>query len=269
MQVLLLQHGLYTRRSEQQLMAQLVYNLLFRRFAGLAIDDTVWHPTAFTKSGGRFLASVVTRAFLAAVLIQSRIEALLSDEQFSADSTLIEARAALMGLGARDDHGRSTGRRDWAHAIPGQRRRNATQASTTAPEARRHLMGNVLMQNRHGLELDARSTRASGTAEREAPHALVDDREKFPRMTVGAGKTNGHGRVRLSALGSLNVTVHVVTSRRSAIDRCILRHPGSYRTSDRFLRALVLNRSGGAQPPCQSSGISSCSRWSNELNARA
>ena len=176
----LLQQGLYTRRSEWLLVAQLVYNLLFRWFGRLAIDDTVWHPTAFTKNGDGFLTSVVPRAFLAVVLIQSPIKALLSVEKFSTDGTLIEARAALKGFGARDDDSRPTGRRDRARDLPGERRRNATQASATAPEARLYLIGYVFIENRHGLGVDTRSTGASGTAEREAAHALVNAREKCP-----------------------------------------------------------------------------------------
>ena len=179
--MLLLQQGLYTRRSEWQLMAQPVYKLLFRWFGRLAIDDTVWHPTAFTNNGGGFLTSVVTRAFLAVVLIQSRIKALLSDEQFSADGTLIEAWAALKGFGARDDDGRPAGRRDRARDLPGERRRNATQASRTAPEARLYHTDHVFMEyNRLGLGVDTHSTGASGTAEREAALALVNACEKCP-----------------------------------------------------------------------------------------
>ena len=264
----LLQQGLYTRRSEWLLVAQLVYNLLFRWFGRLAIDDTVWHPTAFTKNGDGFLTSVVPRAFLAVVLIQSPIKALLSVEKFSTDGTLIEARAALKGFGARDDDSRPTGRRDRARDLPGERRRNATQASATAPEARLYLIGYVFIENRHGLGVDTRSTGASGTAGARGGSRPSQRSREVPRMTVGADKTYRHGRrVRVSALRSFNVTTNVATSRRSAIDGGILRHPGYYRAGDRCLGALGFQRSRSGQQPSQSSGCPSCSRWANELDA--
>ena len=155
---------LYTVRSERLLMEELNYNLLFRWFVGLHMDDPVWHPTTFTKNRDRLLAGDVAAAFFDAVRAQARAAGLLSDEHFTVDGTQLEAGASLKSFRCRDaepsrpseDPGNPTVN------FHGERRRNDTHASTTDPEAMLHkkgpgkeaklaYLGHVLLDNRHGL----------------------------------------------------------------------------------------------------------------------
>ena len=172
---------LYTVRSERLLMEELNYNLLFRWFVGLNMDDPVWHPTTFTKNRDRLLAGDVAAAFFDAVRAQARAAGLLSDEHFTVDGTQLEAWASLKSFRGRDtdpngppeDPGNPT------VDFHGERRRNDTHQSTTDPEARLHrkgkgreaklaYLGHVLLDNRHGLVANVCATHATGTAEREA-----------------------------------------------------------------------------------------------------
>jgi transposase len=235
---------LYSIRSERQLMEQLDYNLLFRWFVGLSMDDAVWDPTVFTKNRERLLRGDVARAFFERVLAQAKGRQLLSAEHFTVDGTLIEAWAGLKSFKPRgaaatppDDPGNPTVN------FHGERRSNATHASSTDPEARLMRKGNqreaklsyqghVLMENRHGLVVDACLTQASGTAERET--ALAMARNLPPGATLGADKgydTAGF----VAALRAHGVTPHVAqhtTHRRSAIDGRTTRH-GGYAVSQR------------------------------------
>ena len=155
---------LYTVRSERLLMEELNYNLLFRWFVGLHMDDPVWHPTTFTKNRDRLLAGDVAAAFFDAVRAQARAAGLLSDEHCTVDGTQLEAWASLKSFRCRDaepsrpseDPGNPTVN------FHGERRRNDTHASTTDPEAMLHkkgpgkeaklaYLGHVLLDNRHGL----------------------------------------------------------------------------------------------------------------------
>jgi transposase len=240
---------LYSVRSERQLMEQLNYNLLFRWFVGLSMDDPVWDATVFTKNRERLLQGDIARAFFARVLAQAKAQQLLSAEHFTVDGTLIEAWASLKSFKKKgaaatppDDPGNPT------VDFHGERRTNATHASTTDPEAR--LMrkghgreaklsyhGHVLMENRHGLAVESCVTQATGTAEREAALAMARD---LPRgATLGADKgydTAGF----VEDLRGLGVIPHVAqntTQRRSAIDGRTTRHPG-YRVSQ-LKRKLV------------------------------
>jgi transposase len=235
---------LYSVRSERQLMEQLNYNLLFRWFVGLSMDDPVWDPTVFTKNRERLLQGDIARGFFERVLAQAKAQQLLSAEHFTVDGTLIEAWAGLKSFKKKgtvspppDDPGNPTVN------FHGERRSNATHASTTDPDAR--LMrkgsqheaklsyhGHVLMENRHGLAVDARVTPATGTAEREAAAAMA--RRLRRGATVGADKgydTAGF----IAQLRGLGLTPHVAqntTNRRSALDARTTRHPG-YTVSQR------------------------------------
>jgi transposase len=177
----LLLQALFSVRSERQLMQQISYNMLFRWFIGLSMDAPVWDVTVFTKNRDRLLAGDIARGFLAAVVTDHRVAPLLSSEHFSVDGTLIEAWASMKsfcpkdGSGAPPDPGRN-GERDFH----GEKRSNETHASTTDPDARLFRkssgqpaqlchMGHLLMENRNGLVVDARLSRATGTAERETP----------------------------------------------------------------------------------------------------
>jgi transposase len=229
---------LYSIRSERQLIEQLDYNLLFRWFVGLSMDDLVWDPTVFTKNRERLLQGDIARAFFERVLGQAKAEQLLSAEHFTVDGTLIEAWAGLKSFKKRggvatppDDPGNPT------VDFHGERRSNATHASTTDPEARLTrkargqeaklgYQGHVLMENRNGLVVDACLTQASGIAERET--ALVMATNLPPGATLGADRgydTAGF----VEGLRSLGLTPHVAQNtrhRRSAIDGRTTRHGG-------------------------------------------
>jgi transposase len=240
---------LYSVRSERQLMEQLDYNLLFRWFVGLSMDDPVWDPTVFTKNRERLLQGDIARAFFERVLAQAQGRSLLSTEHFTVDGTLIEAWAGLKSFKrkgapppAPDDPGNPTVN------FHGERRSNATHASTTDPEARLARKGNqheaklayqghVLMENRTGLVVDLCLTQALGTAERETALALATNLR--PGATLGADK--GYDtREFVATLRQLGVTPHVAqhtTNRRSAIDDRTTRHSG-YAVSQRVRKRV-------------------------------
>jgi transposase len=132
----LLLQALYTIRSERQLMEQLDYNILFRWFVGLGMDDPIWSPTTFTKNRDRLLDGDVAAAFFEAVLIHARSEQLLSDEHFTVDGTLLEAWASQKSFRPRDDQGPPPAGGNPTVNFHGQRRRNDTHQSTTDPDAR-------------------------------------------------------------------------------------------------------------------------------------
>jgi transposase len=244
----LLLQVLYTVRSERLLMEQLDYNLLFRWFVGLNMDDPVWDPTVFSKNRKRLLAGEVAQAVFAQVLAQARERDLLSDEHFTVDGTLIEAWAGQKSFKRKqpdppeeppDDPGNPS------INFRGERRTNATHASTTDPEARLYkkakgqeaklcYLGHVLMENRHGLVVDTRVTHATGTAERDAALAMAEVVPGQHRITLGADK-NYDTRELVRELRALRVTPHVAqhtTGRASAIDGRTTRHPG-YAVSQR------------------------------------
>src|SRR5215831_2094422 len=229
---------LYSVRSERLLMEQLDYNLLFRWFVGLKADDRIWDATVFTKNRQRLLDGDVARAFFARVVAHARARGLLSDEHFTVDGTLIEAWASLKSFkrtdappAPPDDPGNPTVN------FHGERRSNATHASTTDPdarlfrkgdghEARLYYQGHVLMENRHGLAVDGSLTPATGFAERE--QALAMATQLPPRATLGADKSYDT-RDFVDGLRGLTVTPHVAqntTHRASAIDGRTTRHVG-------------------------------------------
>ena len=198
----LLLQAFYSVRSERQLIEQLSYNLLFRWFTGLAIDDPVWDVTVFTKNRDRLLDGAIAAKFFQAVLSQPQVKALLSDEHFTVDGTLIEAFASLKSFRPKADPGAEPpagGGRNAERDFHGERRSNATHASTTDPEARLLrkgrgkearlcFMGHLLMENRHGLIVDALLGEASGTAERDAALTMIGRQAGRHRATLGADK---------------------------------------------------------------------------------
>lgn len=231
---------LYTIRSERLLMEQLDYNLLFRWFVGLDMDERVWDATTFSKNRERLLRGDVAQAFFDQVVAQARAQGLLSDEHFTVDATLVEAWAGLKSFRPKadrsprppDDPGNPTVN------FHGQRRRNDTHQSTTDPEARLfrkgdaqaarlYYMGHVLMENRHGLAVGARVTPATGTAEWDTATALLQAHAGATRRTLGADKAFDT-RPFVQACRALAVTPHIAqhTRRRSAIDERTTRHPG-------------------------------------------
>ena len=250
----LLLQAFYSVRSERQLMEQLDYNLLFRWFVGLAMDAPIWDTTVFTKNRDRFLEGEVAAQFFQAVLGQAEVQALLSDEHFSVDGTLIEAWASMKSFKPKDeaDDGppASGGGRNAERDFHGEKRTNDSHASTTDPDARLFRkgrgkeaklchMGHLLMENRNGLIVDALVTQATGTAERNAAEAMLSRQRGRHRATLGADKAYDVAGF-VSGLRALNVTPHVAqntTGRRSAIDARTTRHPG-YATSQRIRKRI-------------------------------
>jgi transposase len=236
----LLLQALYTIRSERQLMEQLDYNLLFRWFVGLGMDDAVWSATTFTKNRDRLLDGDVAAAFFEAVLIHADTERLLSDEHFTVDGTLLEAWASHKSFRPRDEEPPAGGGAGNPTVnFHGQRRRNETHRSTTDPDARLYrkgtnrearlgYLGHVLMEHRSGLIVRTHVTPADGYGERDAALLLVEQQPGRHRITVAADK--GYDtRDLVAGLRAMRVTPHVAqhtTKRRSAIDARTTRHPG-------------------------------------------
>jgi transposase len=233
---------LYTVRSERLLMEQLQYNLLFRWFVGLNMDEAVWVATVFSKNRDRLLEGEIASLFFAGVLAQARGADLLSDEHFSVDGTLIEAWAGQKSFQRKDcsekpspdDPGNPT------VDFHGEKRSNDTHASTTdadarlarksgGHEAKLAYCGNVLIENRNGLVVEAELLQANGTAERDAALLMTARIEGSQRVTVAADKgydTNNFVR----EMRGMNVTPHVAQNEKrpggSAIDKRTTRHPG-------------------------------------------
>src|SRR5438445_3528417 len=183
------------------LMEQLEYNLLFRWFVGLNMDDPVWDPTVFSKNRDRLLAADVAALFFQRVLDEAKAQNVVSDEHFTVDGTLLEAWASLKSFkkeGAddpppADDPGNPT------VDFHGETRTNATHASTTDPDARLarkgagkeaklSYSGHVLMENRNGLVTDVEVLQANGTAERDAALVMIEAIPGDQQVTVGADK---------------------------------------------------------------------------------
>ena len=242
----------YSIRSERLLCEQLEYNLLFRWFVGLSMDDRVWSHSTFSKNRDRLMSAHIAQAFFEQVLVQARDCGLTSDEHFSVDGTLIEAWASLKSFRPRDDSddpGRGGGRNP-DRDFHGERRRNETHASTTDPESRLFrkgkgkeakmaYMGHVLTENRNGLVVDAKVSQATGTAERDVALDLVEAIPGRHRITLGADK-NYDTRQFVANLRALGATPHLAqnnTHRRSAIDGRTTRH-GGYAISQRVRKRI-------------------------------
>ena len=235
----LLLQVLYSVRSERLLMEQLQYNLLFRWFVGLAMDDEVWTPTVFTKNRDRLLSGDVAAAFFAAVLEQARAGQLLSDDHFTVDGTLFQAWASHKSFQRRENGPTDPSDEGGNPSVNfrGERRSNTTHQSTTDPDAKLYkksggapailgYLGHVLMENRHGLAVDACVTPADGTGEREAALGMlaglpIRDRE----ITVGADKYFDQALF-VGPARALGVTPHVARRVHGAIDARTTRHAG-------------------------------------------
>lgn len=229
----------YSIRSERLLMEQLAYNLLFRWFVGMNMDEDVWVPTVFTKNRDRLLAGDVAEAFFDEVLAEANARDLLSDEHFTVDGTLIEAWAGLKSFQRKDGQGAGPSDSDPGNPtinFHGESRRNDTHESTTDPDALLARKGDgkesklsygahVLMENRNGLVVNTRVTLATGTCEREASIEMVDDIPGDRRVTLGADK-NYDTKDHVSQLRERNVTPHVAQKKHSAIDGRTSKRPG-------------------------------------------
>ena len=243
--------SLYGLRSERQLCEHLEYNLLYRWFVGIALDDAVWDHSSFTTNRDRLIAHDAVRTLFGKIVAQAEAAGLLSDEHFSVDGTLIRAWASNKSLVPRDGPAPPTSgpKQNREVDFKGQTRKNDTHVSKTDPDsmlARKSnnegaypsYSGHLLMENRNGLAVDVRLTRATGTAEREAALAMLDGQPRA--KSLGADKNyDTHGFV--AACREQGVTPHVAqnTARPggSAIDGRTTRHEG-YRISQR-IRKLI------------------------------
>jgi transposase len=238
----LLLQALYSVRSERMLMEQLDYNLLFRWFVGLNMDDAIWDVTVFTKNRERLLDGDIAEAFFQAVLHQARERGLLSDEHFTVDGTLLEAWASV----------KSYQRKDGKNAVPpddpgnatvdfhGEERSNDTHASKTDPdakmarkgkgkEAKLSYNGNLLVENRNGLIVNTEVFEANGTAERDAALVMLEQIPGTKQVTVGGDKAYDTADF-VAECRNLKVTPHVAQNLArpggSAIDARTTQHAG-------------------------------------------
>jgi len=232
----LLLQMLYSVRSERMLMEQMQYNLLFRWFVGLNMDDQVWDVTVFTKNRDRLLEGSIAQEFFRAVVEQARAKQLLSDEHFSVDGTLLEAWAGDKSFRPKQNPPTSgTGSR-------GEMLLNDTHASTTDPEARKYRksrggafrlvhMGHVLSENQNGLAVGVQVSVANPKAERETALDLLRAVRGKRRKTVGADAGYDE-RDFVTGARAIGVTPHVSPHRRrpSQVDARTTRH-GSFAVS--------------------------------------
>ncbi len=250
----------YGVRSERHLMERLEFDLLFRWFVGLGVDDPVWDHSTFSKNRDRLLKGEIAAKFLKAILAQPPVKRLLSSDHFSVDGTLIEAWASIKSFRKKDgdDNDAQGGGRNAERSFHKEKRSNQTHESTTDPDARLYkkgdgqpaklcYMGHALMENRHGLAVQGGISRATGTAEREEALALVDRHRggQKHRITLGADKAYDVAAF-VEDLKSRSVTPHIAIdghlsktgkARRTAVDGRTLRHSG-YAVSQRCRKRI-------------------------------
>jgi transposase len=243
---------LYSIRSERLLCEQLDYNLLFRWFVGLSIDEPIWDHSSFTKNRDRLIEAKVARKLLRRVVRKARIAHLLSNEHFSVDGTLIESWAAVKSMRRRDgqDEPPGPGRNPTVN-WHGERRSNETHVAPKDPEAKLFCkgrgqaaklcyMGHTLMDHRHGLIVDVEVTQANGYAERETAIKLLERNDSRERRTVSADKAYDTAQFvaecrdrGVTPQVAMNITAH----RGSAIDARTTRHAG-YLASQRVRKRI-------------------------------
>ena len=250
----MLLQAFYSIRSERQLMERLEFDLLFRWFAGLGVDDAAWDHSVFSKNRDRLLGGDIAAKFMRAVLEQPKVKQLLSTDHFSVDGTLIAAWASLKSFKPKsgsDEPPAEGGGRNREADFHGRRRSNETHASTSDPEARLYrkgqgkeaklcFMGHALMENRNGLVVETCLTQADGHAERIAALHMIEPYADRPRaITLGADK-GYDAEDFVNELRSMKVTPHVAqntSGRASAIDGRTTRHAG-YAISQRIRKRI-------------------------------
>ena len=226
----------YSVRSERMLIEQLQYNLLFRWFVGMEMDEAVWNHAVYSKNRERVLNEEIAESFFQQVLERAR--PFMSDENFTVDGTLIEAWASHKSFRPKDGTGKPPGA-GGAVDFKGEKRKNETHESTRDPDARLwtksrgsqaklSYMGHVLMENRNGLLLQTFLTEAHGRAERDAALLMAEVLPPGKRVTMGGDKAYDTQEF-IRELRGMNITPHVAqntTNRRSAIDERTTRHAG-------------------------------------------
>ena len=250
----MLLQAFYSIRSERQLMERLEFDLLFRWFVGLGVDDAAWDHSVFSKNRDRLLQGDIAAKLLGAVLAQPRVKRLLSTDHFSVDGTLIEAWASMKSFKPKDGSNEpptDEGGRNQDADFHGRKRSNDTHASTSDPEAKLYrkgpgkeakicFMGHALMENRSSLVVDACVTPADGHAERIAAlHMIEPWADRARAITLGADKAYDAEDF-VNELRSMKVTPHVAQNtngRSSAIDARTTRHAG-YAVSQRIRKRI-------------------------------
>lgn len=254
----MLLQAFYGIRSERQLMERMEFDLLFRWFVGLGVDEAAWDHSSFTRNRDRLLSGEIVAKFLATILAQPKVKRLLSSDHFSVDGTLIEAWASTKSFRRidGDDNGPQGPHRNAERGFHKEKRSNDTHKSTSDPEARLYkkgdgqpaklcYMGHALMENRHGLVVDGGVTLATGRAEREAALAMLDRRRDPRPITLGADKAYDV-RAFIDELRARRVMPHIAVDghlsklgkpRSSAIDGRTKRHPG-YASSQRCRKRI-------------------------------
>lgn len=261
----------FSIRSERQLTEQMEYNLLFRWFVGLELDDRVWDASTFSKNRDRLLEADVAREFLSVLMGLGRVKRLLSADHFSVDGTLIEAWASMKSFRPKDGSGDPPGPgRNSERDFRREKRSNETHASTTDPDARLFrkangqesklaYLGHALMENRNGLIVDAQASHATGTAERDTALIMIErtrPRTGSPgrRVTLGADKLFDAASF-VEALRARSITPHIAINgsvsklgkvRKTSVDGRTTRHSG-YVISQR-VRKRIEEAFGWAKP---------------------
>lgn len=242
---------LYSIRSERQLMEQLDYNLLFRWFVGLTVDEPVWHPTTFTKNRDRLTSAEVGQELFEEVLRLAKRKGLTSNDHFSVDGTLIRAWASQKSIRPKDDEddGAGGGGRNAPQDFHGERRKNDTHESRTDPEARlarkgkgkeAHMSyaGHIVIEHRNGLVVNAMVTQATGSAECEAASDMAMVMKRGATLAADKGYDK-HELV--DDLRTMGVTPHIAQNHArpggSAIDDRTTRHEG-YKISQRLRKRV-------------------------------
>ncbi len=258
----MLLQAFYGIRSERQLMERMEFDLLFRWFVGLGVDDAPWDHSSFSTNRDRLLEGDIAAKLLATILAQPKVKRLLSSDHFSVDGTLIDAWASIKSFRKKDgdDQDGDGPGRNAERNFHGEARSNDTHQSTTDPDAKLYkkgrgqparlcYLGHALMENRNGLAVGGLITTASGYAEREAALALLDQRGGGRRITLGADKAYDV-RQFIGDLRARGVTPHIAIDgnvranaegiarpRSTAVDARTTRHPG-YAISQRSRKRI-------------------------------
>ena len=255
----MLLQAFYGIRSERQLMERMEFDLLFRWFVGLGVDDPAWDHSRFSKNRDRLLEGEIAAKFPAAVIEQPKVKRLLSSDHFSGDGTLLEAWASIKSFRRKDggDDDSTGSGRNAERNFHKEKRSNESHRSATDPEAQLYkkgdrqparlcYMGHTLMENRNGLAVGGIATLATGTAEREAALALIERARGSPRrITLGADKAYDVADF-VAALRARSVSPHIAIDghvrvtgkpRKTSVCRRITRHAG-YAISQRCRKRI-------------------------------
>ena len=244
--------ALYSIRSERAFCERLNYDLLFKWFLDLPIDAPAFDATTFSKNRERLLTHEIADRFFAAVVAQAKLRRYVSSDHFSVDGTLLEAWASHKSFKPKDGPpAPPPPGRNAEVQFHGERRSNATHASTTDPEARLArksnataaklcYAGHLLMENRNALIVDMELTEATGYAEREAALEMLGRLPRRTRRRTLAGDKGYDVAAFVADVRGMGITPHVApntTRQRSTIDGRTTRHAG-HQVSQRIRKRI-------------------------------